>query len=113
MLDIKLVRENTEKVIEALRKRGFQIDVQEQDASSMSDDNLDVLLSLKHFFELDSESKKLTQIIELDNTYRKLIKKADELRNTRNTVSDEIGKLKIKKQNADTLIAEIDRKSVV
>lgn len=107
MLDIRFVRENTEKVIEALRKRGFQIDVQEQDASSMSDDNLDVLLSLKHFFELDNESKKLTQIVELDNTYRKLIKKADELRNTRNTVSDEIGKLKIKKQNADSLIAEM------
>jgi seryl-tRNA synthetase len=75
VLDIKFVRENTDKVKEALEKRGYDI-------------------SLEDF--LSNEEKR-----------REFLQKAEELRGKRNTVSEEIGKLKRNKEDASALIAEM------
>ncbi len=75
MLDIKFVRENTDKVREALEKRGYEV-------------------SLDEF--LASEEKR-----------RELLRQVEELRGRRNTVSEEIGRLKKQKKDATALIAEM------
>jgi seryl-tRNA synthetase len=75
MLDIRLVRENTEKVKEALEKRGYGI-------------------ALGGF--LKSEEQR-----------RELLRQSEELRGRRNSVSEEIGRLKKQKEDASSLIAEM------
>lgn len=75
MLDIKFVRENTDKLREALEKRGYRI-------------------SLNDF--LESEEKR-----------RELLRMSEELRNRRNIVSEEIGRLKKQKEDASALITEM------
>ena len=63
MLDIKFVRENTEKVRESLTNRHYNV-------------------SLDGFLASEEER-------------RKVLRKSEELRNERNVVSEEIGKLKL------------------
>ncbi len=75
MLDIKFVRENTDKLKEALEKRGYRI-------------------SLNDF--LESEERR-----------RELLRMSEELRNRRNIVSEEIGRLKKQKEDASALITEM------
>ncbi|MGD2079543.1 MAG: serine--tRNA ligase [Nitrospirota bacterium] len=75
MLDIRLIRENTEKVKEALEKRGYGI-------------------ALGEF--LKSEEQR-----------RELLRQSEELRGRRNSVSEEIGRLKKQKEDASSLIAEM------
>jgi seryl-tRNA synthetase len=75
VLDIKFVRENTDRVKEALEKRGYEV-------------------SLADF--LASEEKR-----------REILRQAEELRGRRNTVSEEIGRLKKQKEDASALIAEM------
>lgn len=75
MLDIKFVRENTDKLREALEKRGYRI-------------------SLNDF--LESEERR-----------RELLRMSEELRNRRNIVSEEIGRLKKQKEDASALITEM------
>lgn len=64
MLDIKFVRENKEKVIENIKKKGQ-----------------------------DKKIPFVTEVIKLDEELRKKITEGDELRATRNKISDEIGEL--------------------
>jgi seryl-tRNA synthetase len=75
MLDIKFVRENPEKVKEALEKRGAGV-------------SLDDFLG-------DEEER------------RSILKEAEELRNKRNVVSEEIGRLKRQKQDVESLMEEM------
>lgn len=92
MIDIKLLRENPGKIIAALKKRGVYDSPKEIDA--MSEKQLDGTLNIRRLLELEEER-------------RTRIKEADELKNRRNVVSEEIGKLKQKKQDAAGLIAEM------
>lgn len=75
MLDIKFVRENVDKVKEALLKRGYEI-------------------TLDEFLAREDER-------------REILKRAEELRNRRNVVSEEIGRLKKEKKDASSLVAEM------
>ena len=64
MLDIKFVRENPEKVKENIKKK-FQ----------------------------DQKLELVDKVLELDTEYRDIKVKADNFRNERNTISDQIGQL--------------------
>jgi seryl-tRNA synthetase len=75
MLDIKFVRENVDRVKEALLKRGYEI-------------------TLDEFLAREDER-------------REILKRAEELRNRRNVVSEEIGRLKKEKKDASSLVAEM------
>ena len=75
MLDARFVRENIDVVKDALRKRGYEID-------------------LSYFLTLEEERLRL-------------LRESEELRNKRNVVSEEIGRLKRQGQNAEGLIAEM------
>jgi seryl-tRNA synthetase len=75
MLDIKFVREHTDEVKAALKKRGYKV-------------------ALDDF--LTSEEKR-----------REILRQTEELRGKRNTVSEEIGRLKKQKEDASSLIAEM------
>ena len=75
MLDVRFVRENIDVVKDALRKRDYDITVDE--------------------------------FLELDEKRRSLIREVEELRNRRNTVSEEIGKLKRQGQDASGMITEM------
>jgi seryl-tRNA synthetase len=75
MLDAKFVRENIEIIKESLRKRNYQI-------------------SLDEFLTFEEQR-------------RTLLKESEELRNRRNVVSEEIGKLRTQKQDASHLINEM------
>jgi seryl-tRNA synthetase len=75
MLDIKFVRENVDRVKEALLKRGYEV-------------------SLGEFLAWEEER-------------REMLRKAEELRNRRNVVSEEIGRLKRDKKDASALVAEM------
>lgn len=75
MLDIKLIRENTEEVKKALEKRGYKT-------------------SLGDFLKSEEER-------------RELLRQSEELRSRRNSVSEEIGRLKKQKEDASPLIAEM------
>lgn len=79
MLDIKLVRENTEKVMEALRKRGQSTDI-------------------------------LDKFLEIEKARRDLLREVEEMRQQRNTLSQEIGRLK--KEGGDASGVLSDAKSV-
>lgn len=75
MLDPRFVRENIDVVRDALRKRGYEID-------------------LSYFLNLEEERLRL-------------LRESEELRNKRNVVSEEIGRLKRQGQNVEGLIAEM------
>jgi seryl-tRNA synthetase len=75
MLDAKFVRENIGIIQESLRKRNYEI-------------------SLDEFLKYEEQR-------------RSLLKEAEELRNRRNVVSEEIGRLRTQKQDASQLIDEM------
>lgn len=75
MLDIRLVRENTEKVSEALKKRGDDPGI-------------------------------LGNILKIETERRELLAVVEEKRQQRNTVSQEIGKLKKEGKDASGVLAE-------
>jgi seryl-tRNA synthetase len=54
-----------------------------------------------------NEKDRFGNLLELDSQRRTLIQETDDLKSKRNSVSDEIARLKKEKQNADTLIAEM------
>lgn len=75
MLDIRLIRENTEKVAEALSKRGERTDL-------------------------------LDKVVKIEQERRDLLAVVEEQRQKRNTVSQEIGKLKKAGEDASGVLAE-------
>lgn len=75
MLDARFVRENIDVVRDALRKRGYDMD-------------------LSGFLSLEEERLRL-------------LRESEELRNRRNVVSEEIGRLKRQGQRAEDLIVEM------
>ncbi len=75
MLDVRFVRENTEKVEKALRDRNFGATLGE--------------------FLADEEER------------REILLKVEEMRNRRNVVSEEIGRLKRRKQDAAQMVNEM------
>jgi len=77
MLDIKFVRTNPEKVIDAMKTRGMDLD--------------------------------LSEFLALDEKRRELIGKTEALKNTRNSVSKQIGMMKKNGENADALVAEMGK----
>ncbi|MCL5022950.1 MAG: serine--tRNA ligase [Nitrospirae bacterium] len=83
MLDIRFVRDNPDKLREALRKRG------------MAD------------FSAAEVQMNLDQVLELEGRRRQLLREVEELRNKRNVVSEEIGKLKREKKDAAVLLSEM------
>lgn len=83
MLDIKFVRENPDKLKEALGQRG------------MGD------------FFVPEVQLSLGQFLEMEDRRRQLLKEVEELRNRRNVVSEEIGRLKREKEDADSLLTEM------
>ncbi|MCS6988322.1 MAG: serine--tRNA ligase [Chloroherpetonaceae bacterium] len=78
MLDIKLVRENPDKIKSALLAR-----------------------------QLPNELSKIDELLALDQRRRALVSQSDSLKAKRNKVSDDIARLKRNKENADALIAEM------
>jgi seryl-tRNA synthetase len=93
MLDARFVRENFDKVRNALIDRGY-IPSQQVEIPRASDDESDIFYRLSRFLNIEDER-------------RDLIKKTDELRNRRNVVSEEVGRLKKQKQDASKLIEEM------
>jgi seryl-tRNA synthetase len=93
MLDIKFVRENIDLVKNSVRDRGYRL-YDGKELPDSSDQNLENTLNFLEF--IDQEEKR-----------RKVLKEAEELRNKRNVVSEEIAKLKSKKQDAKNLIEEM------
>ena len=83
MLDLRFVRDNPEKLREALQKRGAG-DFSVQEA------------------QLD-----LGQFLEMEQRRRQFLREVEELRNRRNVVSEEIGKLKREKKDASSLLGEM------
>ncbi|NLY75699.1 MAG: serine--tRNA ligase [Firmicutes bacterium] len=77
MLDIKLVRNEPEKIRAAMAKRGAQVP--------------------------------LDQFIKLDEERRRKLTEVEQLKNKRNTVSKEVGRLKAQGQDAAELISEMQR----
>ncbi|MCL4537728.1 MAG: serine--tRNA ligase [Nitrospirae bacterium] len=67
-------------------------------------ENIDVLKKAleKRGYEID-----LSEFLSLEEERLKLLKEAEELRNKRNVVSEEIGRLKKQKQDAEKLVAEM------
>lgn len=83
MLDMRFVRENINKVAEALRNRNVF------DGSK------------------DTDSLQLAEFLVVEEERRTLIREADELKNRRNTVSESIGKMKKNKEDATEIMAEM------
>jgi seryl-tRNA synthetase len=79
MLDIRLVRENTDKVIDALRKRGQKAEI-------------------------------LDKFLEIERKRRDLLREVEEMRQQRNRLSQEIGRLKKDGRDASGILT--DAKSV-
>ena len=77
MLDIKLIKEQGSRVQEQLNRRG------------------------------PGTSKDLDQLIELDAERREALNQAQTLKNKKKTLSAEVGQLKKKGENADSLMAEV------
>ncbi|MEE9498403.1 MAG: serine--tRNA ligase [Nitrospinaceae bacterium] len=77
MLDIKLIREQGERVHTQLNRRG------------------------------PGTSKALDQLVEIDARRRDALNKSQTLKNKKKTLSAEVGKLKKQGQNADALMAEV------
>ncbi len=93
MLDIKFVRENIELVKKAMRDRGYLV----YDEKTIPDSTEEKFEGSLNFY----------QFIEREEEKRNLLKKVEELRNRRNVVSEEIARLKSKKQYAAHLIEEM------
>jgi len=94
MLDIKFVRENTDKLKDALEKRGmgdFSATFKIQEAN---DRTAEVQLNLGQFLEMEDRR-------------RQLLREVEELRNKRNVVSEEIGRLKREKKDTSALLGEM------
>jgi seryl-tRNA synthetase len=94
MLDIKYVRENTDKLKDALERRGmgdFSATFEIQEAN---DRTAEVQLNLGQFLEMEDRR-------------RQLLRDVEELRNKRNVVSEEIGRLKREKKDASALLGEM------
>ncbi|HYA26957.1 MAG TPA: serine--tRNA ligase [Thermodesulfovibrionales bacterium] len=94
MLDIKFVREDTDKLKDALEKRGMgdfsaTFKIQESD-----DRTAEVQLNLGQFLEMEDRR-------------RQLLREVEELRNKRNVVSEEVGRLKREKKDASALLGEM------
>ena len=83
MLDIKFVRENPDTLREALEKRG------------MGD------------FFVPEVQLSLGELVEMEDRRRHLLKEVEELRNKRNVVSEEIGRLKREKKDAALHLTEM------
>lgn len=64
-------------------------------------DTVKIALEKRHY-EID-----LSEFLSIEAERLKLLKESEELRNKRNVVSEEIGKLKRQKQDADALVAEM------
>jgi len=94
MLDIKFVRDNPEKLREALEKRGIGAFSATFEIPVSSDQKEEVQLTLGQFLDLEERR-------------RQLLKEVEELRNRRNVVSEEIGKLKREKKDASSLLSEM------
>ncbi|HXX58124.1 MAG TPA: serine--tRNA ligase [Thermodesulfovibrionales bacterium] len=94
MLDIKLIRENPEKVVDGLRKRGIPVALSEDEIQKFS-------------AKQANEASMIRKLLELEESRRRIIKESDELRNRRNVVSEEIGKLKREKGDAAGLLEEM------
>ena len=67
-------------------------------------ENIDIL---KNGLQKRGSDIDLSEFLSLEEERLKLLKEAEELRNKRNVVSEEIGKLKKQKQDAEKLIAEM------
>jgi seryl-tRNA synthetase len=94
MLDIKFVRENTDKLKDALEKRGLGDFSAAFEISAAADRKEEVQLDLGQFLGMEERR-------------RQLLKEVEELRNRRNVVSEEIGRLKREKKDASSLVGEM------
>ncbi|MDI6801699.1 MAG: serine--tRNA ligase [Thermodesulfovibrionales bacterium] len=79
MLDARFVRENIDALKSALQKRGYD-----------------------RGYDID-----LSEFLSLEEERLRLMREAEEMRNKRNVVSEEIGRLKKQKQDAENLIVEM------
>jgi seryl-tRNA synthetase len=77
MLDIKFIRENPEKVKENIKKK-FQ----------------------------DEKVKKVDELVTKDKEYRSLLQESEKLRSERNTITEEINRLKKEKKDTSNLIEQ-------
>ncbi len=93
MLDIKFVRENLEFVKQVMKNRGYVV-YEEKEIRAVNDEKPEGALDFHAFIELEEER-------------RNILKEAEDLRNKRNMVSEEVGKLKKQKQDASKLIEEM------
>lgn len=93
MLDIKFIRENLEFVKQAMRDRGLVV-YDKKEIPTLTDEKLEGALNFH-------------QIVELDEQRRNVLKEADELKNKRNLVSEEVGRFKRQKKEASELINEM------
>jgi len=93
MLDIKVVRENLEFVKQVMKNRGYVV-YDEKEIRAMNDEKPEGALDFHTFIGLEEER-------------RNILKEAEDLRNKRNMVSEEVGKLKKQKQDASKLIEEM------
>ena len=93
MLDIKLIRENPEFIENAMRARNYAVS-DETGLTSLTDDKAEGALRLRLLIARDDER-------------RNLLKGVEELKGRRNTVSEEVGRLKKEKKDSSALIGEM------
>ena len=93
MLDIKFVRENLDVVKKAMQDRGYSV-IEKKETSQLTGEKPEGALDFNHIIDQEEER-------------RNILKEAELLRNKRNVTSEEIAKLKSKKQDASHLITEM------
>jgi seryl-tRNA synthetase len=93
MLDMKFVRENLDVVKKAMQDRGYMV-IDEQETLRLTEEQLEGALDFHHIIDQEEER-------------RIILKEVEILRNKRNVTSEEIAKLKAKKQDALHLINEM------
>jgi seryl-tRNA synthetase len=93
MLDMKFVRENLEVVKKAMQDRGYIV-IDEKETLRLTEEQLEGALDFHHIIDQEEER-------------RIILKEVEILRNKRNVTSEEIAKLKAKKQDALHLINEM------
>ena len=93
MLDIKFIREKLEFVKESMRDRGLVV-YDKKEIPTLTDEKLEGALNFH-------------QLVELDEQRRNVLKEADELKNKRNLVSEEVGRFKRQEKDASELINEM------
>lgn len=93
MLDMKFVRENLDFVKKAMQDRGYIV-IDEKEAPHLTEEQLEGALDFHHIIDQEGER-------------RNILKEVEILRNKRNVTSEEIAKLKSKKQDASRLINEM------